>query len=103
MAITSRNIKCPDCNVFTADADYCKNCGALISYQKKEEIRAEVIQQEIVTEEKWKLEHPNKVAQLKNHPFWLYRGVGYVLYSVIFVVSIIGSAIAWIIAMLAAG
>lgn len=103
MAVTSRNIKCPKCNVFTANADYCKNCGALISYQKKQKIRAAVVKKELIDEEKFKLENPGWVERLRKHPFWLYRIIGGLLYSVIFVVSAIGSLLAWFIAMVAAG
>jgi len=103
MAVTSRNIKCIKCNVFTADADYCKNCGELISFKKKEELREEAIKQELVEEEKWKIEHPTWIERLKKHPFIIYRVFGYLLYSVIFVVSAIGSLLAWFVAMVAAG
>lgn len=103
MAVTSRNIKCPKCAVFTTNADYCKSCGMLISHKKKEEIRAEAINEQIVNEEKYKIENPNWVIRLKKHPFVVYRVLGYLMYSVIFVVSAIGSVLAWSIAMLAAG
>ncbi len=103
MAVTSRTIKCIKCNVFTTDADYCSNCGELISFKKKEEKRAEVIKQELVAEEKFKLDNPNWIVRLKTHPFLLYRALGYLLYSVVFIVSAIGSLLAWFIAMVAAG
>ena len=103
MAVTSRSIKCPECNVFTADADYCKSCGTLISFEKKEAIREQAIKQEIIDEEKWKLDHPNWVERMKHHSLLPYRIIGYLLYSVIFVVSAIGSLLAWSIAMIAAG
>lgn len=103
MGITSKTIKCSECGVFTTDSDYCKNCGALISYQKKEEIRAEVLKKELIDEERYKLDNPSWVERLKKHPFWLYRIVGFLLYSVIFIVSTIGSLLAWFIAMVAAG
>ena len=103
MAVTSRSIKCTTCNVFTTNADYCKSCGALISHKKKQDLKAEDVKQEMIAEEKWKLDNPGWVERLKKHPFWLYKGIGYVLYSVIFVVSVIGSLLAWAIAMVAAG
>ena len=103
MAVTSRSIKCTTCNVFTENADYCKKCGQLLSYAKKEAIRATVIQEEMVQEEKFKLDNPNWVERLKKHPIALYRFVGVLLHSVIFVVSAVGSLLAWSIAMIAAG
>ena len=103
MAITSRSIKCLKCDVFTSDADYCKSCGALISHQKKKELKEEEVKQEMVAEEKWKLDNPNFVTRLKKHPNVVYRVFGYLMYSVIFVVSAIGSLLAWFIAMVGAG
>ena len=103
MAVTSRTIKCPKCGVFTTNADYCKNCGELISHQKKKEIKEETIKQEMVAEEQWKLENPNWVERLKKHPNIFYRTFGYLLYSFVFIVSAIGSVLAWSIAMIAAG
>ena len=103
MAVTSRSIKCPECGVFTTNADYCKNCGTLISFAKKEELREQAIKQEIIDEEQFKIDNPNWVERLKKHPFLVYRVVGYLLYSVIFVVSAIGSLLAWFVAMVAAG
>ena len=67
MAVTSRNIKCPECNVFTADADYCKNCGTLISHQKKVEIKENDVKEALIEEERWKIENPNWVERMKHH------------------------------------
>jgi len=103
MAVTSRSIKCPECNVFTADADFCKNCGELISYQKKVEIKEEQIKKDLIKEEQWKIDNPNWVERMKKHSFMPYRLLGYLLYSVYFIVSAIGSVLAWSIAMVAAG
>jgi len=103
MAITSRSIKCLKCNVFTNNADYCKSCGELISHQKKIEIKKNKIKETLTEEEKWKLDHPNWVERMKQHPFMPYKIIGYLLYSVIFIVSAIGSLLAWSIAMIAAG
>ena len=103
MSVTSRSIKCSECNVLTTNADYCKSCGKLISFQKKEEIREEAIKQEIVAEEQWKIDNPNWIERLKIHPFIFYRIIGYLLYSVVFVISAIGSLLAWFVAMVAAG
>jgi len=103
MAVTSRSVKCPECNVFTTDADYCMSCGELISHQKKVEIKEASIKEQLIQEEKWKLDHPNWVERMKKHSFMPYRLVGYLLYSVYFIVSAIGSVLAWSIAMVAAG
>lgn len=103
MLKTSRNIKCSKCGVFTANSDYCKNCGELISYQKKRAIRAKKEAEKRVIEAKHEIDNPGLAERLKKHPFFLYRIVGWLLYSAIVVVSVIGSLIAWFIAMVAAG
>jgi len=103
MPKTSRSIKCSKCGVFTLNSDYCKNCGELISYQKKRELRAKKAKEKRVTEAKYEMDNPGLAERLKKHPFFLYRIVGWVLYSAIIIVSIIGSLIAWFIAMVAAG
>lgn len=103
MSKISSNIKCADCGVFTANSDYCKNCGALISHKRKLELRAEQIKQQQIEEAKRALENPNFVERLKKHPFFLLKIVGWFLYSVWFVVSMIGASLAWFIAMVAAG
>jgi len=103
MAVTSRSIKCTKCNVFTTNADYCKSCGTLISHQKKLEIREEVIKDELIKEEKWKIDNPNWIERMKTHRSLSHRIIGHLLYSVVFVVSAIGSMLAWGIAMVAAG
>ena len=102
MATTSKSIKCSKCNVFTTDADYCNNCGELISFEKKQEIKEQILKQEMIDEEQFKIDNPNWVTRLKKHPFIVYRFFGYLLYSVIFVVSAVGSLLAWFIAMIAA-
>lgn len=95
--------KCLECGIFTANADHCKNCGALISYEKKVAIRIEKEKQERIAKEKWQLENPSFVIRLKQHPFFLYKIAGWILYSAFVVVSAIGAALAWFLAMVAAG
>ena len=98
-----RIIKCPNCGVFNTNREYCKNCGTLISYQKKREIKEAAVKQAQVDEAIHKLENPNLAERLKKHPFFLYRIIGWVLYSAITIVSLIGAGFAWLIAMVAAG
>ncbi|MGB1043133.1 MAG: hypothetical protein ACPGU6_07050 [Tenacibaculum sp.] len=103
MPKTSKNIKCSKCNVFTQDADYCKSCGDLISHQKKREIKQEAEKQKRIAVAKHQLENPNLAERLKKHPFFLYKIIGWVLYSAFLVISAIGAMLAWFIAMVAAG
>lgn len=102
MAETS-HIKCRKCGVFSTNSDYCKNCGHLISYAKKRELKIEKEKKERIAIEKNKLENPNWVERLKKHPNILFKAIGWVLYSGFLVLTAIGTFIAWIIAMVAAG
>ncbi|WP_299159631.1 hypothetical protein [uncultured Tenacibaculum sp.] len=99
----SKNIKCGNCGVFTENSDYCKNCGELISFRKKKEIKEEEEKKKRIEEAKLEIENPNLAERLKKHPFFLYKIVGWVLYSAFLVVSAIGAMLAWFIAMVAAG
>lgn len=102
MAIT-KNVKCPECGVFNKNRDYCKNCNALISFEKKQEIKIAKYKEEEIKKAKHEIENPNLAERLKKHQFWLYRVVGWILYSVYLLISAIGALIAWCIAMVAAG
>jgi uncharacterized C2H2 Zn-finger protein len=99
----SRMIKCPKCGVFNTDRDYCKNCNTLISNDKKRELKVAAEKQKRINEAIYTSENPGFAERLKKHPNLLYSFVGWVLYSVISVVSIIGAGLAWLIAMVAAG
>ncbi|MDB0600073.1 hypothetical protein [Tenacibaculum maritimum] len=97
------NIKCSECGVFTANNDYCKNCGALISYEKKRALREKAVEEERVYEALEALEKPNLPERLKKHPIFLMQIIGWILHSVFLIVNIIGLGLAWFIAMVAAG
>tara|TARA_R110002073_G_scaffold53840_4_gene138839 strand:- start:47682 stop:47993 length:312 start_codon:yes stop_codon:yes gene_type:complete len=103
MPKTSSYIKCSKCGIFSTNSDYCENCGELISYEKKIALKETEEKQQRIEKAKWMLAHPNLVERLKQHPFWLYRVAGWVLYSAFLVVSGIGAALAWFFAMVAAG
>ena len=102
MSIT-RNIKCPNCGVFNTDKEYCENCNTLISNEKKRALREEEFKKEQIEEAIYELENPNLAERLKKHPFFLYKVVGWILYSAIMVVSAIGAFLAWFLTMVAAG
>ena len=102
MSIT-RNIKCPNCGVFNTDKEYCKNCNTLISNEKKRALREEEFKKEQIEEAIYELENPNLAERLKKHPSFLYKIVGWILYSAIMVVSAIGAFLAWFLTMVAAG
>ncbi len=102
MSVT-KNIKCPNCGVFNTNKEYCENCNTLISYEKKRALKEEEHQQGLIKEAKEKLKNPNLAERLKKHPFYLYKAIGWVLYSAFMLVSAIGALLAWFIAMVAAG
>ena len=102
MAIT-KNIKCPNCGVFNTNRDYCIDCDTLISFERKQEQKIAAYKEEEVKRVKYDIENPNLAGRLKKHPFWLYRLVGWILYSAYLLISAIGALIAWFVAMVAAG
>lgn len=99
----TKMIKCPNCGVFNNNLDYCKNCGELISHEKKRALKEAKMKQQQIDAVVYEKENPNLVERLKKHPNIFYKAVGWVLYSVIMVVSAIGAGLAWFIAMVAAG
>ncbi len=102
MSVT-RNIKCPNCGLFNTNKEYCENCSTLISHEKKRALKEEAFIQSQIEEAKHEIENPNLAERLKKHPFFLYKIVGWILYSAFLVVSAIGALLAWFITMVAAG
>jgi uncharacterized C2H2 Zn-finger protein len=99
----TRIIKCPNCGVFNKNRDYCENCNALISHQKKRELIEKQVKQKQIDDAIYEEQNPNLAERLKKHPNLFYKIIGWVMYSIITVVSIIGAGLAWFIAMVAAG
>ena len=100
---STKMIKCPNCGVFNTNREYCKNCNTLISHQKKRELKEQEIKQQQIEEVIYEMENPNLAERLKKHPNIFLRILGWILYSVVAVVSAIGARLAWFIAMVAAG
>ena len=96
-------IKCLNCGIFNTNKEYCENCGELISYKKKQELRVEKAKQEELAEAIKDVENLNLPQRLKKHSNFFVRIIGWILYSVWLVVSLIGAFLAWAIAMVAAG
>ncbi|WP_405607009.1 hypothetical protein [Polaribacter sp. Asnod1-A03] len=99
----NRTIKCPNCGTFNKNRDYCKVCNTLISHKKKRELKEAKVKQAQIDEVIHELENPNLAERLKKHPNIFYKIIGWVLYSAITIVSLIGAGLAWFIAMVAAG
>ena len=96
-------IKCPNCGVFNTNKEYCTNCNTLISHQKKRELKVSAFKQQEVAKAVHERENPNLTERLKKHSNIFYRITGWILYSAITIVSLIGAGLAWLIAMIAAG
>lgn len=94
-------IKCFSCGVFNENSDYCSNCGELISYEKKKAQRIETEKQERL--EKIKQQKPSWIEHLQEHPFFLYKAIGWMAYSVAWVVGLIGAFLAWFAFAVASG
>ena len=98
-----RRINCPNCGLFNTNKDYCTKCNTLISHKKKRELKEANFKQTEIDAAVYRLENPNLAERLKKHPFFLYRIIGWILYSAIMIVSAIGAGLAWFITMVAAG
>ena len=87
----TRIIICSNCGTVNKNNDYCELCNTLISDQKKRAIKAEEVKEKEIKEAIYELENPNLATRLKKHPNILYKILGWVIYSVITVVSAIGA------------
>ncbi|WP_298780443.1 hypothetical protein [uncultured Polaribacter sp.] len=103
MSSVTRIIKCYNCGVFNTNKEYCISCNTLISDAKKREIKTAKVKLAEIEKAVYELKHPNLAERLKKHPNFLYKIIGWFLYSAIMVVSAIGAGLAWFIAMVAAG
>ena len=101
--MATKIIKCPNCGVFNTNKDYCKECNFLLSEDIKRIQKEGKIGLEEYEKAVYEKENPNFVERMKKHPFFLYKLLGWILYSTTMIISIIGSALAWFIAMVAAG
>ena len=97
-------IKCPNCGAFNTDVDQCAQCDtSLIERTKKHETRKEKVKTELIEQVIYEKENPNLAERLKNHRYIVFRIFGWIIFSVIWVVSAIVSAFIWFVTMVAAG
>ena len=97
-------VKCSNCGVFNTNKTICQNCNTILNKREKELIlKIEAIKKAEIEKYIYEKENPNLAERLKKHPFLLYKIFGWILYSAFMTVSIIGSSLAWFIAMIAAG
>ncbi len=90
--------KCPKCNHWNAEEDYCQSCGYLLNHQ----IRLEL--EDKARDEEAKNRIPEGIEkfllQMKTSKWMLIRGLYYVLYSVWFLIF---SIVSFFIALIALG
>jgi ribosomal protein L37E len=94
-------IKCIKCGTFNTNKEYCKNCGTILSYQKRREEQLKVETSKKL--EKIKKSPPSFIERLKEHNNLFYKAFGWLLYSGFLVVTAIGAFIAWLVFAIAAG
>lgn len=97
------HIKCPECGVFNTNKEFCTNCGALLSAEKRRELSFR--KQEKQRQQRRQLEKENDPSfyhRYKDHRFWMVRILARVTRSIWFVFMAIGILIAWIIMAIAA-
>ncbi len=102
MSVTSYK-KCPKCNFMNVNNDVCEKCGEILSYKKKQELREQKMLQEQIIKLKQEKEQPSFIERMKTNRFFLVRVIGYILYSAVVVISVIGAGIAWLTAMVLGG
>lgn len=97
------HIKCPNCGIYNTNADYCKSCNTVLSYQKKREL--EFAQEEKERRERdqiQKAESPSFYKKNKNHRFLIVRVFVKIIHSIWVVFMAIGMFIAWLISAIVA-
>lgn len=86
--------KCPECGTWNNDEHFCTNCGALLDPVLIEEQREEE------REERRRNTPPSKldvfIDKWKNHPFFLFKALYYILYTIGFIFFAVASFFAWI-------
>ncbi|WP_026754211.1 hypothetical protein [Sediminibacter sp. Hel_I_10] len=97
------HIKCPECGVFNTNKEFCTNCGALLSSEKRRELAFQKAEKE--RQQRRQLEKKNDPSfydRYKDHRFWIVRVFAKITRSIWLVFMAIGVFIAWIITAIAA-
>lgn len=97
-------IKCLECGKLNYNTDYCEKCGSLINISKKREIEQQKRNEQKALDKKSK--KPSKIDtffdRTKNHPNFIVRTFTKMLYSLWWLVMIIGGFLAWIAGVISA-
>jgi len=97
------HVKCPNCGIYNTNNDYCKNCGTLLSYEKRREIafkREEKERRERARIDREK--NPSFYEKYKDHRYWIVRAFATVTHSIALGFIAVGTLIAWIVTAIAA-
>ena len=88
--------RCPNCQTFTEDSDYCENCGELINFEliRKKEKKEKV--QDPVFEPSQRID--DLLSRIKHSKFFLFRWIYQLAYSIWFVFAAILSFFMFVIA-----
>lgn len=86
--------KCPSCNFWNKDEDYCESCGTLLSPKIIEEKREEVREEQRISKPPTKLDI--FLSRWKNSKYVLLRIIYKVLYAIGVGFFAIASFFAWL-------
>ena len=96
-------IKCPNCGLFNTNADYCSNCGTLLSYKKRRELAHEAQKKKRLEREEIKQKTaPSWIDSGKKSKNPIVRIGAHLMNSIVIVVMAIGAFIAWLFTFIAA-
>ncbi|EGV43729.1 zinc ribbon domain-containing protein [Bizionia argentinensis JUB59] len=96
-------IKCPNCGIYNTNAEYCTNCGTLLSHIKRRELAyAEEEKNRKERERIRKEKSPSLYQKYKNHKFLIVRVFVKVMHSIWMAFMAIGMFIAWLVSSIVA-
>lgn len=96
-------IKCLECGTVNNNTDYCSNCGAIINVTLKRKLDREkrAADKKAHTETKTTTKVDSFFDRAKNHPNVIVRGAARALYSVWWIVMIVGGVLAYVLGIIA--
>ncbi|MFM7022319.1 MAG: hypothetical protein ACKOXB_05025 [Flavobacteriales bacterium] len=85
----SNSKRCPQCNTWNINSDYCEHCGHLLNHEKARKIEVENKEKAYENREKDKIDI--FIDKMRYSSFLLVRVVFYIFYSIWFVFTAIVS------------
>lgn len=99
-------IKCQNCGTLNLNRDYCEKCGAIINITLKRALQREQDKKKKEEKKQQEEKKPNKAElffqKFRNHPNAVIRAMANGLYSLWWLVMIIGGIFAYIATIIAA-